>query len=472
MGTLFDAYGKKIKQLPAVYAKYDAAQTTVENAAYYSMASDYDADNEASPAVRATLRKRSRYEAGNNSWVKGMIATQAFDIIGTGPRLQVLTENSDLNNDLEADFFEWSTVVRLASKMHTMRMAQARDGEAFAILINNPKLPTKIKLDLQLIEADCIRGDYRDKAKERYVDGISYDKHGNPVSYNVLPHPGSGNISMKGVKVAADRVIHLFTAERPGQHRGVPELTSALISFAMLRRYTLAMIKKMETSANISGVIQTDEIDDESENVEPFEAFSMPRDAFAALPRGYRLQSHMLNNPTDSQSNFALQVKTELARALNLPKNVALGDSSSYNYASGRMDYQAYDKYLEVERMIVQQVVLSAIMRHFLLEFWALSNRWQRIDPLPLTWFWDGRAHVDPVKEARAQGQLLINGTTTLARECAKQGLDWEEVQDQRLLEEKREMERRRELGLPDKTIEIIKEHDSEEQETNRDEDD
>ena len=64
------------------------------------------------------------------------------------------------------------------------------------------------------------------------------------------------------------------------------------------------MVKKMETSANISGVIQTEEIDQDEGLAEakPFENFSLPRDAFAALPRGYRLQSHQLNNPTESQT--------------------------------------------------------------------------------------------------------------------------------------------------------------------------
>ena len=87
-------------------------------------------------------------------------------------------------------------------------------------------------------------------------------------------------------------------------------------------------------------------------------------------------------------------------------------------------------------------------MRHWLREWWP-QVQYRRIDPLPLTWFWDGRAHVDPVKEANAEAQRLTNGTTTLAIECARQGLDWEAVQDQRLAEEAREAKRRKELGLP-----------------------
>ena len=35
-------------------------------------------------------------------------------------------------------------------------MAQIQDGEAFAILISNPQLPTAIQLDLRLIEAEQV----------------------------------------------------------------------------------------------------------------------------------------------------------------------------------------------------------------------------------------------------------------------------------------------------------------------------
>jgi capsid protein len=452
---ILNQYGQEIKQDRAhtVLARYDAAQTTPENAAHWSMSTIWDADREADPATRSTLRSRARYESANNPWLQGMIQTKAFDIIGTGPRLQVLTPKEKLNNAIEAEFIEWAKRINLAEKLHTLRMAQSRDGEAFAVLISNGNLPGKIKLDLQLVEADCISASYRSEIfAGNEVDGIRYDIFGNPVSYNVIPHPGSGNVTGKGIRIAAENIIHLYLPERPGQHRGVPEITAALPLLAMLRRYTLAMVKKMETSANISGVIHTGDTGDgnEENELEEFTPFSLPRDAFAALPKGYSLQSHAMTNPTDSQREFALQVKTELARCLNLPKNVALGDSSSYNYASGRMDYQAYDKYLNVERMRISNTVLSRIMQSWLGEFWPQSS-YKRIEPLDYIWFWDGRAHVDPVKEANAEMQRLLNGTTTLAIECARQGYDWEQIQDQRLREELREIQQRKQIGLPEK---------------------
>ena len=70
-----------------IRARYDAAQTNSENAAHWSMATAFNADQEMTSAVRAKLRNRARYETMNNPWLQGMIQTQASDLIGTGPRL-------------------------------------------------------------------------------------------------------------------------------------------------------------------------------------------------------------------------------------------------------------------------------------------------------------------------------------------------------------------------------------------------
>lgn len=57
------------------------------------------------------------------------------------------------------------------------------------------------------------------------------------------------------------------------------------------------------------------------------------------------------------------------------------------------------------------------------------------LEEWPHQWFWDGREHVDPAKEANAQDTHLKNHTTTLAAEYAKVGKDWEAELRQRAKE-------------------------------------
>jgi capsid protein len=74
-------------------------------------------------------------------------------------------------------------------------------------------------------------------------------------------------------------------------------------------------------------------------------------------------------------------------------------------------------------------------------------------------WFWDGIEHVDPMKEAKAAATRVETRTSNLAIECAKLGLDWEDVLNQAAKERQRMIE----LGLnPDHTIILEKDEDEE----------
>ena len=113
--------------------RYDAAVTTGDNRRHWKNADGLSANAANSPEVRRTLRNRSRYEIANNSYAKGVVLTLANDVIGTGPRLQLLTEDSEANRRIESEFMRWARACRLAEKLRTMRMAKAQDGEAFAL---------------------------------------------------------------------------------------------------------------------------------------------------------------------------------------------------------------------------------------------------------------------------------------------------------------------------------------------------
>ncbi|NJL31987.1 MAG: phage portal protein, partial [Phycisphaerales bacterium] len=134
-----------------------------------------------------------RYEVANNSYAKGIVLTIANDCIGTGPRLQLLTENSDLNNRVESAFNLWAKAVNLAEKLRTMRLAKTTDGEAFAILTANPEIDSPVLLDVQLVEADRVAAPLMNILPTGSdIDGIMLDAWGNPQTYNILhQHPGT-----------------------------------------------------------------------------------------------------------------------------------------------------------------------------------------------------------------------------------------------------------------------------------------
>src|SRR5262249_38711251 len=161
--------------------------------------------------------------------------------------------NDDADKFLEQQFATWQKATSLAEKLRTMRKAKAQDGEAFGILTNNPILSTPVQLDVRLVEADQVATPDLAWPTATPVDGIVFDGSGNPRVYNVLKsHPG--DFFLTGLNLAydpypAESVLHWFRADRPGQHRGIPELMPALGLFAQLRRWTLATLTAAETAA-------------------------------------------------------------------------------------------------------------------------------------------------------------------------------------------------------------------------------
>ena len=127
-----------------IRAKYDAAITHADNVRHWANADSLSADAAASPDVRQTLRNRSRYEVANNSYARGIVLTLANDCVGTGPRLQLISDDTETNDLIETAFAEWASEIHLPAKLRLMRMAKAVDGEVFGMLTANPVLRSPI----------------------------------------------------------------------------------------------------------------------------------------------------------------------------------------------------------------------------------------------------------------------------------------------------------------------------------------
>jgi len=411
-----------------VRAGFDAAQTTRDNIRHWSMADACSADAEAKPSVRAILRQRSRYEVLNNSYARGLVQMLANDTIGTGPKLQLLTDDEDFNDRIENDFAAWAEKAKLGQVLRLMRIARCQDGESFVIFGTNPKLQNAIKLKLDVIEADRIQGEdnFDNQSGKASVDGIDYDKWGNPVAYHVLQfHPGDDNaFGNDTMRIDAEYMLHTFVQHRPGLHRGVPELTAALPLFAQLRRYNLAVLSAAEAAADFSAVLYTDSpANGESDDIEALDSIPLERNMMLTMPAGWKLGQLESKHPTSNHREFVKCILSEIARCVCSTYGVVAGDFSGFNYASGRLDNQIYQKAILVDRVKWQEDVLDPLLSLWLRE-WSLVNGVFLPEDVTHEWFWDGFMHVDPTKEASAQETQLSTMTTSLTDEYAKRGKD------------------------------------------------
>jgi len=423
-----------------VLARLDIADDTSR---HWNRADQLSANALLTPSVRQKIRARARYEYHNNPYAYALVETYTQYLLGRQLVLQIdAPDQPAAAQAIEQAWTDWYTETRLHETLYTIVRARVVDGEAFAILETDQRLSPTLRI--RPLEADRFTDPTRwnDPA-----DGIDYDQHGLPTRYRLLQrHPGDlPPLPNTTITLPADRVLHYYHPTRPEQLRGLSELAPVLSLFATLRRYTAAVLQTAEAAAEISALLYTDTPPPNAPDAAPWETIPIERGAMLTLPAGWKIAQLQPTQPTPQHSDFIRETLTAISRALTVPINVLTGDSSRHNYASGRLDWQAFQRRLACDRARLERHVLGPIFRAWLDEL-LLTPPYDRLQirRADALWYYDGHEHVDPAKEATAQAIRLRNLTTTLAQEYARTGQDWETALEQ-IARERRKME---ELGL------------------------
>jgi hypothetical protein len=127
-----------------VVAKFDSAQTTAENRKHWANADGLAPNAAVNPEVRRILRNRARYEVANNSYAKGIVLTLANDTIGTGPRLQMLTDDADATHEVLGE---------LPAKYIQSTVRFGDHGVPRAVTTGNPTSRSEMARGIQALDA-------------------------------------------------------------------------------------------------------------------------------------------------------------------------------------------------------------------------------------------------------------------------------------------------------------------------------
>ncbi len=449
---LVDALLKAQKKLGrnrgSIDGTYDASRDSDEFKNYWANADFYDADSANSRPIRSKLVSRSRYEIANNGYADGIAQTYATDLVGIGPKLRMQTGSAGFNQLVEAEWDRWAKAIQLRRKLWCMAHAKIVDGEAIAVARTNPRVNHQVKIDLVLYETEqcqtpalaweLIRANGFNGG---YCDGIRFDEFGNPIYYDILRrHPGStapyadlAGLNFEPEQVEARYVLHWYMLRRPGQHRGVPELTSTLNVGAASRRWREATLGAAETAADFSILLKTLFQPDEIDQVAPLSTLDIQKRMMTAMPAGWDATQMKAEHPNASYEAFHKAQINEQARAKSMPYNKAACDSSSYNYASGRLDHQTYYGALDVDREDGNDLALDRLFPLWFNEavraFSWLGGNPDALSPYASLHSWDWPKHqvADIQAEAAANDKNLRNGSLSLTRLYAENGEDFED---------------------------------------------
>jgi capsid protein len=415
---------------------YDAARDSDEFANYWAHADRLDADSANSFAVRHKLVSRSRYEAGSNAYFDGLIATCSNYVIGkTGPKLRLLSGVAGFNTAVETVWDGWAKAAQFRRKLWCMAHAKYGDGEGIGLVVTNQRLPHRVKLDLRLIETEQCSTPNLPYAADGYIDGIRFDELGNPVWFDILPaHPGAATqfLPLEPIRVPARFVLHWFQLSRPGQHRGVPEFKSSMNTGASSRRFREATVAAAETAADLALVVYSNlapNSDDEADPVAPFSVVEFEKRMMNVMPHGWRGEQIKGEHPNSTYAEFLKSQLTETGRPKSVPHNLTACDSSDANFASGKLDREAFYAALDVDREDGNDTTLDPLFALW----WAEAVReygWQADpeEPPPHLWDWPQHPVADAVAAAQATDVKLRNGSTYPSQVYADRGEDFEDA--------------------------------------------
>lgn len=432
-----------------------------------------------------TLRRRGRDMSRNHSLASGLVQTLVDTVVGTGLRYVAKPDYRALGFDLDWSR-EWSRTVeglwRSWSESKncdatrtqnftglTAQVLRARmwNGEALALplWINESTV-------LQTVESDRLCNPHGEPDSEYLKAGIGFDRYGAPAKYHIRrAHPGDPYAfasQERWVTVPArtkwgrSRVIHAFDKERPGQSRGKPIFAAVMTDFRMLGRYQRSELEAAIVNAMIAAFIKTPMQFDEVKELFGGEVDDIlaARDEHrvnlkggSVLPLfpGDELQAFTPTRPISAFGPFMETGLRTAAAGLNVPYEFLVKDFSKTNYSSARAALlEAWRYVLGLRYWLVVHWCLETL--ELKLEEW-IDKGWveapgfyeMKAAYLRSSWIGPGRGWVDPGKEAGASATRLTTGITTLAKEMADQGEDWEETLEQQRIER----DRLNELGLP-----------------------
>jgi lambda family phage portal protein len=452
-------------------------------------------------AERGTIVGRSRDLVRNNGVAQGAQQTIADNVVGTGLRLSPRPQYKLLGRD-KAWATEFANTVggfhRLwwddtacdaADELNGAGLTTSTirslwvDGEACAVPLWLPEPGQLFASRIMLIEPDRLSNPHGLADSATLRAGVERDaRTGRPVAYHVrTTHPGDqlawglgaaaglGEWTRIPAKTKWGRrlFLHVHDKDRIGSTRGKPLIAAVMKPFKQLDHYLTVHLQTAIVQSLIAAFIRTP-LDQESlvelfggnaDAAQQYFDTKSQRDARTKLKGGALIPLNPGDevtpfappNAANGVDQFVMTVYRQIAAAFNLPYELLLKDFSKTNYSSARaamLEAWRYFNYLraKVGFMFCQpayELVLEEMVDRQMVDapdFYTLRRAYAASK-----WIGPGRGWVDPVKEADAAEKRMKSGLSTLEMECAEQGLDWEDVLEQRALE----VARCAELGLP-----------------------
>ena len=405
------------------------------------------------------LRAKSRDLVRRNAWAAAGIEAFVSNAIGTGIKPQSMVQDQTNREAIHSLWWDWCSQADAAGLTDFYGLqalatrAMLEGGEALIRLRyrrSEDGLP--VALQIQVLEAEHLPTTMnRDLPGGNVIRaGIEFDRLGRRVAYHLYrSHPNDGLLApmsssagggMDTVRVDASEVIHMFRPLRPGQIRGEPWLTRALVKLNELDQYDDAELVRKKTAAMFAGFItrvapEDNLMGESAADANGVALAGMEPGTLQILEPGEDIKFSAPADVGSSYAEFMRQQFRAVAAAMGITYEMLTGDLTQVNYSSIRAGLLEFRRRCEAMQhgVIVHQLcrpIWRAWMDQAVLEglldlpgYRKDRRTYQAAKWIPQGWSW-----VDPQKEFNAMKLAIRAGLMSRSEVISGNGYDAEDV--------------------------------------------
>lgn len=432
-----------------------------------------------------TIRARSRAAYRNNPWIKQAIDRQVSNEVGCGIVPMFDSSNADFNAELERLWERWvyesspdralDFYGQLAQAVRTRRIA----GEVLIrVRYKSAAMGMSVPLQLEIIEPDLLPLTYNETLKNgnRIIAGKEYTKRGQLAAfwlYTSHPNDNTGGAvdNSKLVRVPARDVIHHYKPTRPGQVRGEPDATAALLRAKTYDTYEDSELVRKQTRAPFTGFLKKDYQGDTDWAYDPITGEELSDDQvpeISAQPGtiitgaiGESLELFKGDDAGNGYSDYQRQQLLAISAGLGVPYELLTGDWSKINDRLYRALIGEYRRQIEADqdhlaiyqicervgRWFTDQAVLSGAIA-------APGYAENRADYNRREWRPHRFPYINPLQDVQATVAEIDADLESLDAAVAKRGYRASDIQRQNVDAQKRKSELLADAGLTNQTDE------------------
>jgi hypothetical protein len=388
------------------------------------------------PRFRQVIIDASLYEDDENTYYNGILNTVAEHCVGTVPLILGTSPSQEANRSVENRWLLWASMNGIGESIRLIRREACKTGLGIGIPYIKKDVDPDDPLDplglrIRVVPSTRLKTPQGAGVKDRIVSGIEYDENWDPKKIYV------GQSDSWDVKEYDVKDI-LFWTKRRGEDQTyyAPECGSAFCLYPKVRRYLEATVAGEEFKATMPMAVELDPMvytpqDAGIEGV-PSGSYKYEPNTIPTLPPGAKLNGLPVGTSSTDKIAFMKFVIAAAARCVNMPMNIAMGDSSGHNMATASIDIQPWEDKVRNDRFDFAQIphrVFYEWHKRAILISGYLDIRARKGFVYELGYDKTFQ-HPDPQKRANSRATDLASGATTLHRVYSEQGLNAERELD------------------------------------------